>query len=164
MFVLLWLWIPPAISHSLPALVSSSVLLLVMPLNDFLIAIFVVCDWYFGRHPDKNNSPEAHDKFLQITEAYEVLSHEDRRWKYDNGHLEQDQDPFANFNKKFYFHFPNVHRSDNINIQYYKDHVIPDSYNKPYLLYFYHDFCPSCVNVWRVWDQLKSVRVCVVCM
>ena len=120
---------------------------------------------FTGRHPDKNNAPGAHDKFLEINEAYEVLSNEDRRWKYDNGQLDQDQDPFTNFNKHFYFHFPNVQRSDSINIQYYKDRVIPASYDQPYLLYFYHDFCPSCMSIRREWDQLKSVRIiCVVCM
>lgn len=36
------------------------------------------------KHPDKNpNDPEAHDKFLKITRAYEVLKDEDLRKKYD---------------------------------------------------------------------------------
>ncbi|XP_075036595.1 dnaJ homolog subfamily C member 10 [Mixophyes fleayi] len=35
-------------------------------------------------HPDKNqNDPEAHDKFLKINRAYEVLKDEDLRKKYD---------------------------------------------------------------------------------
>ena len=34
-------------------------------------------------HPDKNKSNEAHQKFLQIVEAYEVLSDENSRKKYD---------------------------------------------------------------------------------
>ena len=34
-------------------------------------------------HPDKNKSTESHQKFLQIVEAYEVLSDENSRMKYD---------------------------------------------------------------------------------
>ena len=34
-------------------------------------------------HPDKNKSNESHQKFLKIVEAYEVLSDENSRRKYD---------------------------------------------------------------------------------
>ena len=34
-------------------------------------------------HPDKNPDPDAHDKFLKINRAYEVLKDEDLRKKYD---------------------------------------------------------------------------------
>lgn len=34
-------------------------------------------------HPDKNQSPEAHDKFVEIGEAYEVLSNKEKRSNYD---------------------------------------------------------------------------------
>lgn len=34
-------------------------------------------------HPDKNNSPDAEDKFRKIAEAYEILSDDDKRRQYD---------------------------------------------------------------------------------
>ena len=34
-------------------------------------------------HPDKNDSPDAEDKFRQIAEAYEILSDDDKRRQYD---------------------------------------------------------------------------------
>lgn len=34
-------------------------------------------------HPDKNSSSNAKDKFIEITEAYKVLSDKSRREKYD---------------------------------------------------------------------------------
>ena len=35
-------------------------------------------------HPDKNKDPGAEDMFMDIAEAYEVLSDEERRRNYDN--------------------------------------------------------------------------------
>lgn len=34
-------------------------------------------------HPDKNKSNDAHEKFIEITEAYEILSNESTRAEYD---------------------------------------------------------------------------------
>ncbi|CAI5760668.1 unnamed protein product [Candida verbasci] len=34
-------------------------------------------------HPDKNNDSKAHDKFIEIGEAYEVLSNKEKRKNYD---------------------------------------------------------------------------------
>ena len=36
-------------------------------------------------HPDKNPSPEASEKFKEISEAYEILSNADKRATYDRG-------------------------------------------------------------------------------
>jgi len=35
-------------------------------------------------HPDRNKSSDAHLLFLEISEAYEILSHTDKRRVYDN--------------------------------------------------------------------------------
>ena len=34
-------------------------------------------------HPDKNNEEDAHDKFLKLNRAYEILKDEETRKKYD---------------------------------------------------------------------------------
>ena len=35
-------------------------------------------------HPDKNKSPNAHDLFVEIVTAYEILSNPQKRTEYDN--------------------------------------------------------------------------------
>jgi len=34
-------------------------------------------------HPDINKSPDAHDRFIELTEVYEVLKHPKRKRQYD---------------------------------------------------------------------------------
>lgn len=45
-------------------------------------------------HPDKNSSPKAEEKFIQITKAYELLSDPDRRRLYDNKGITEETPNF----------------------------------------------------------------------
>ncbi|CAG9826038.1 unnamed protein product [Diabrotica balteata] len=66
-------------------------------------------------HPDKNqDDPNASQKFQDLGAAYEVLSDEDKRKKYDrcgedclqkDGMMDGGMDPFASFFGDFGFHF-----------------------------------------------------------
>lgn len=52
-----------------------------------LLSCFLTCHHtltrtYF-RHPDKSDNPEAESKFVEITQAYNLLSDPERRRKYD---------------------------------------------------------------------------------
>ena len=119
--------------------------------DNWMIVISRVCKHICCRHPDKNSSPEANEKFIQINEAYEVLSDKGRRHNYDHG---QTQDgSFTMFHKNFF----TGHHRNTINTHQYRAHIIPQSYHKPFLMYFYHDFCLPCIHVSSIWDQLKKV-------
>ena len=51
-------------------------------------------------HPDKNKSDNAHDIFIKIQKAYEVLSDPERRSKYDNDLNSYRQNVFNSINSK----------------------------------------------------------------
>ena len=56
-------------------------------------------------HPDKNidNKKEAEEKFKQVSEAYEVLSDDKKKYEYDNGRniVLNNQNPFDIFSHMF---------------------------------------------------------------
>lgn len=56
----------------------------------------------FIRHPDKNDDPSAPDKFMEITQAYELLTDPDRKKKYDNfGRVNVEERPRPEYDKKY---------------------------------------------------------------
>jgi DnaJ-class molecular chaperone len=82
-------------------------------------------------HPDKNpNNPEALEKFKEISEAYTILSDEQKRKTYDmTGGTEDDDffgmgegiDPFHVFNSIFQNHmnqFMNMHYEKNVDLNH----------------------------------------------
>lgn len=61
-------------------------------------------------HPDKNDSPDAQSKFVEINAAYEVLSDAEKRKRYDNyGTI--DDGPGRDHPENFRHHFRKFHSS-----------------------------------------------------
>ena len=57
-------------------------------------------------HPDKSTDPEAQAKFVEINQAYELLSDPDRRRLYDNQGVTEDSPNFravSEFSEKYIF-------------------------------------------------------------
>ena len=76
-------------------------------------------------HPDKNqNDEKSKKKFQEITEAYSILSDEEKKKKYDMFGIEDNDfnfndDPFKMFNQIFKEHlnqFQNMHYESNIDL------------------------------------------------
>ena len=60
-------------------------------------------------HPDRNKSPDASEKFKEISEAYQVLTDTDKRTKYDRfGHAGVDNNGATGFDGFENFGFYNL--------------------------------------------------------
>ena len=66
---------------------------------------------------------------------------------------------------QFHFHFPGggggggaSRRDDSVSYGAFFDRILPESHHRPYLIYFFHDFCLECMRVDSVWQELKQVR------
>lgn len=71
-----------------------------------LIHLLCCCALSFFRHPDKSNSPEAENKFVEIKQAYELLSDSDRRRNYDlhgitneDAHIYKDRPDYSQYGR-----------------------------------------------------------------
>lgn len=122
-------------------------------------------------HPDKNDDPSAPDKFMEITQAYELLTDPDRKKKFDNfGRVNVDERPRPEYEKKyegfdevlggFRFKFNDrditIFHKLTVSTRAYESLLIPKSFRKPYLVLFYSDWCFACLQVEPVWRRIME--------
>lgn len=129
-------------------------------------------------HPDKNRDPAAENRFVEINQAYELLTDPERRKHFDTFGVAVDESP--QFRKKqdysqyqrfhpldglfgtqtggFRFHFQDhdvtVYHKLRVTTRAYENKLVPKSYEVPYLIMFYSDWCFSCLNVELIWRQV----------
>lgn len=125
-------------------------------------------------HPDKNVDPNAESRFVEIKQAYELLSDPDRRRKYDNhGITEEDVNqhqeytrfqghPFEEFFSEHGHHF-NFQENDitffhklSITTRQYDKIIVPKSTRIPHLIFFYTDWCFPCLQTAPYCRKLKE--------
>ncbi|XP_071946115.1 dnaJ homolog subfamily C member 16-like [Antedon mediterranea] len=123
-------------------------------------------------HPDKNDDPDAENKFVAISKAYEILSDEEKRRQYDDhGYVDdrqqaqQHHNPFQGFNGfsngfnfKFDFSGGGHRRQQNKNsprIKYHMFHdtVLPESRKKVYMFLVTGQMCFHCYRVEGIWEE-----------
>ncbi|XP_055616645.1 dnaJ homolog subfamily C member 16 [Toxorhynchites rutilus septentrionalis] len=117
-------------------------------------------------HPDKSSHPEAEAKFVEIKQAYELLSDTERRTAYDSygitnedAHLYRERPDYSSYGRfpdpfeQFFGHNFNFHDQDislfhrlSITTKYYETNIIPKSRHTPQLLMFYSDWCFFCMK------------------
>jgi len=109
-------------------------------------------------HPDKNSSPEAEQKFIDIQKAYELLSNEEKRYEYDQGFSSQQNNHhhhhhhYSNFVYPDFFDF---YDSTTISEQSFWNEVIQFSNSKPFVLFVYSRFDYS-NPAERLWNEVTS--------
>ncbi|KAH3827046.1 hypothetical protein DPMN_128974 [Dreissena polymorpha] len=142
-------------------------------------------------HPDKTDDPEATEKFTKINEAYETLGDPEKRSEYDNfGYTSSNArqpnrpqqrgfhgfEPFEGFfsSQGFGFNFnfnqggsgspDSVIERHIINMRTYQTTILPNSLNKPCVIYAFSDFCFNCMRIEGIVEkfitELKAIGLC----
>ncbi|MPC13941.1 DnaJ subfamily C member 16 [Portunus trituberculatus] len=131
-------------------------------------------------HPDKNPSPDASSKFIEINQAYELLMDPERRRIFDTTGQTDDQpnfrktydyssygrfDPFdnifSNFGGNFHFNFKhgdgtNIYMKQSITFKSYQNSIVHLSKKQPYLILFYAVWCVACAHIEPIWKRLNE--------
>ncbi|XP_046993030.1 dnaJ homolog subfamily C member 16 [Schistocerca americana] len=127
-------------------------------------------------HPDKNSDPAAENKFVEINQAYELLTDPERRKKYDNFGITEETPPlrpkrdysqyrrdpfddlFGTHGGSFKFQFQDrditTFHQLSVTTRAFENKIVPKSFRIPYLVMFYSDWCFACLQVEPVWRRL----------
>nr|CAG4648169.1 EOG090X0BKI [Moina brachiata] len=125
-------------------------------------------------HPDKNKSPDAEAKFVEINKAYEVITTKKRLYdqrgviddgitKTGDGSTHDFFDPNGSFFSQsggFRFHFKmsemGYFHQQSISLRNYEAVLLPNSHKQPYLLLVYSDWCIMCHQLIVLWQRLNE--------
>ncbi|KHJ91828.1 DnaJ domain protein [Oesophagostomum dentatum] len=119
-------------------------------------------------HPDKNTSPEAQEKFVAISRAYELLSDPLRRERYDKfGAVDESpQSSGPQFHHGFagFEHFfggfggyeDGIFGKQRISLRQYTHSILEKSHSQPFLLYAYSNYCQLCFRLQAQWKAVSE--------
>ncbi|XP_026329593.1 dnaJ homolog subfamily C member 16 [Hyposmocoma kahamanoa] len=126
-------------------------------------------------HPDKNEDPKAESRFVEIKQAYELLSDTERRQAYDlygitneDDHLykqRHDYSQYARFSDDpfediFGTHFRTqdqditLFHKLSVTARHFENNLIEKSIHTPAIVLFYTDWCFDCVRAAAAWRRL----------
>nr|XP_032514996.1 dnaJ homolog subfamily C member 10-like [Danaus plexippus plexippus] len=110
-------------------------------------------------HPDKNSDSKEQKKFLEITEAYEILKDPNKRRHYDIYGSQQS------YTRKYDYHsqteYNNLYYNglyhDNPHVKTLSGREFYQYLNEGlYFINFYSPFCPPCQNLANHWKKLAQ--------
>lgn len=102
-------------------------------------------------HPDKNDSPEAQQKYVEISTAYEILTDSDKRKQYENSKA-GNRNNFDNFGFGYWFASRKPIFSETYWLTYENFETVTAG-NDLWVIEFYTDRCAPCVENAPVWEQ-----------
>ncbi|KAH9280918.1 Chaperone protein DnaJ [Echinococcus granulosus] len=99
---------------------------------------YIDSNFFISRHPDKNPSEAAEQKFIEVTKAYEILSDPQKRAKYDaygfydlGDKSSPDEVPspvnpdlFGNFFGSHFFRFGHAPQDENVESEFTEETII----------------------------------------
>ncbi|VDK71032.1 unnamed protein product, partial [Cylicostephanus goldi] len=118
------------------------------------------------RHPDKNTSPEAQERFVAISRAYELLSDPLRRERFDKfGAVDESPQSGPQFNgfagfEHFFGGFggyeDGIFGKQRISLRQYTYSILEKSHTQPFLLYAYSNYCQLCFRLQPQWKAVSE--------
>lgn len=105
-------------------------------------------------HPDKNDSPEAQEKYVEISNAYEILTDSDKRKQYENSKAGNQyyRSNFDNFGFSYWFASRKPIFSETYWLTYENFETVTAG-NDVWVIEFYTDRCAPCIEHAPVWEQ-----------
>lgn len=116
-------------------------------------------------HPDKNDSPKAHEKFMAITRAYEILSDPLRKERYDKfGTFDEPQpeqqfhhnpfEEFFNFGFGGFDHGNSYFQKHRISMRMFSNTLLERTFYQPLIIFAYSGYCQHCFRLEPVWQSV----------
>ncbi|CAI4229220.1 unnamed protein product [Auanema sp. JU1783] len=110
-------------------------------------------------HPDKNEDPDAQEKFVAISKSYELLSDPLKKERYDKfGTFDDSPMPdyhhYGGFDQFFGGSEESFFNKQRVSLKQYMHTILGRSHQQPFLFFAYSNYCHMC---FRLLDQWKSV-------
>lgn len=117
-------------------------------------------------HPDKNTAPDAQEKFVAISRAYELLSDPLRKERFDKfGAVDESPQTgpqnhgfggFEHFFGGFGGYEDGIFGKQRISLRQYTHSILERSHYQPYLLYAYSNYCQMCFRLQAQWKAVSE--------
>uniref|UniRef100_A0A158PCI0 J domain-containing protein n=1 Tax=Angiostrongylus cantonensis TaxID=6313 RepID=A0A158PCI0_ANGCA len=101
-------------------------------------------------HPDKNTAPDAQERFVAISRAYELLSDPLKKERFDKFGTIDDTPQSSSYHHQHGFSgFEHFVRGRNASLFF-------RSYYQPFLLYAYSNYCQLCFRLQAQWKAISE--------
>ncbi|GMR36924.1 hypothetical protein PMAYCL1PPCAC_07119, partial [Pristionchus mayeri] len=116
-------------------------------------------------HPDKNDSPQAAERFMEISKAYELLNDPLKKDRYDKYGTVDDEprggggnpygfDPFfGGFGFGGFDNGNSYFAKHRVGIRQYTNTILEKSHYQPYIIFAYSGYCRSCFAMESIWQS-----------
>lgn len=117
-------------------------------------------------HPDKNDSPQAAERFMEISKSYELLNDPLKKERYDKFGTVDDEprgggrDPFGfdpffgNFGFGGFDNGNSYFAKHRVGIRQYTNTILEKSHSQPFIIFAYSGYCRSCFAMESIWQSV----------